>query len=1135
MKSRFMKAMLMAVATVTTVAAMTATAFAAVTLTHPSDTQVTATTTSTVDRLVLAEFDNYGRMTNLTVGGQSSKTVTNGFTMDQAYKTKIMQFSNFESATALEDHRTLGSKTLFVWEGSDGTIDMASGTYDPYGGLANNEGGIVTTGTGIKLYNKNSSWSGSQNWMQIPTGTTESDWTVTQFDITVNSNPGSWSAWGTDIVFYFCDGDSASNGIEIGSIDFGSSATWKMNGSTIQSGTGTKTIAVAVNHKDRTVDIYSNGSKVGNTITNSGSFAFAALRISFEKNYYDVTIDNMYVYDGIKPRTVETDILRDIVVNESVSIYNETNPGRYDDEDWTDELSGKKAVHATTGVVYDGSKKVMLENLPYTNASGVSMVPKDELAAVLGVSCGSTSGSETVNGVVYVPITSFLSGQTYDHGVGASDNDNLYILGTSSFSPSDKDEFNDALLYFRPSMGQIQELYQKSDVYQQHPRLIATQEDFDALRAICQKYLNTSGFSGSPHWNANQQYMANDAPMFYIRRVLNNAETRGQATGENEGDHGIPVYEPVNAADSPRMDYQRYFASDIHAFAFAYHMTGDTKYAEYAWADMEKILNFKDLNLSHKLDVSEAMAGLAIGYDWLYDYWQETGRLEWIENRLHDLGLYVSWAGYSSYGAAMGSEFVFDNNHGVVANNGALMLALALMDVEPEACSWIVSQAIKGMELNIDKWDTEMWYEGASYWELTMQHTVKFLASLDSVLGTDFGISNLEGLSNAANAELLFHAPRGIYNYGDANRDNFYVPELYWLDNRYGDGSLSHYMGLDISYKFGVNSSQWINEDYVLAALWYDVDKAWNASVNLPLDYVNTDLDIITGRNNWSWEDYKFFGAKGGNDPADGHAHLDTGSFVFESNGVRWANDLGMGTYDDDYFVTGDTGNTTGQITGARWKHMTVRAEAHNTIHDNQTTSTGDQKRAYADLSLVKKTNNGVIATVNMKPALSNASAATRGFFFTDNRQSLVIRDEVNVNNTNKIWWNMMIPYGTTIADNGDGTYTLTYTTGQYEEGLYEADGYRDPHTETLTLAYDVQGGSISDAYLEGSSWAPINSTNMLDIGVKNSGQIRFSVTPTNASTDVRITIKLTPGDATVKTPLSNYTGGISTWSGMLN
>ncbi len=1133
MKSRFMKAMLMAVATVTTVAAMTATAFAAVTLTHPSDNQVTATTTSTVDRLVLAEFDNYGRMTNLAVGTQSSKTVTNGFTMDQAYKTKIMQFSNFENATALEDHRTLGSKTLFVWEGTDGTIDMASGALDPYGCFTASN---VTQGTGITMKNTSNSQPLSTNWFHLPMGSTESDWVVFELQMTFNSY-ASGQTYADDITLKLNNGDSDNAGsLDICNVNFRTSTSIRIEGagSNINASLNTPyIIQVAVNVKDRQYTTYVNGSSVESGSI-SGSWEIAALRIQFPTqnvifttNYphYDVTFDNMYIYDGIKPREVDTSILRQIVIDESKSVFNEEHPGRYDDATYTKQLSGKKAIHATTGVVYNGSKKVMLENLPYVNASGVSMVPKDELASVLGIACGSTSGQETKNGVVYVPITSFLSGQTYDHGVGASDNDNLYILGTSSFSASNIDNFNDALMYYRPSMHEVQEIYKKSDNYGEHPRLIATQDDFDALRAICQKYLNTSGFSGSPHWNANQQYMANDAPMFYIRRVLQNAEARGTATD----DTAVPKFEPVNAADSPRMDYQRYFASDIHAFAFAYQMTDDPKYAEYAWDDMSIILSWGDLNLAHKLDVSEAMAGLAIGYDWLYDYWVETERVEYIEQRLHDLGLYTSWNGYTSLSGGMGTEFVFDNNHGVVANNGALMLALALMDVEPEACSWIASQAIKGMELNIDKWDTEMWYEGASYWELTMMHTVKFLDVLDGVLGTDFGMSNLEGLSNAANAELLFHAPRGIYNYGDANRDYFYVPELYWLDNRYGDGSLSHYMGLDISYKFGVNSSQWLNEDYVLGALWYDVEKAWNASAdNMDLDYVNTDLDVITARNNWSWENYKFFGAKGGNDPADGHAHLDTGSFVFESNGVRWANELGMGTYDDDYFLSESN-------TDARWKHMTVRAEAHNTIHDNANTSGVDQKRAYADLTLVKKTNNGVIATVNMQPALSNASAATRGFFFTDNRQSLVIRDEVNVNNTNKIWWNMMIPHGTTIADNGDGTYTLTYTTGEYEEGLTEGDGYRKPHTETLILAYDVQGGSISDAYLEGSSWAPINSTNMLDIGVKNSGQIRFSVTPTNASTDVRITIKLTPGDATVKTPLSNYTGGISTWSNMLN
>ncbi len=1142
MKSRLMKALLSVTAVATVVAAMSVTAMAAVTATHNSDkTNVTASTTNeSYERLVIAEFDIYGKMTNLKVGDVGATSATGNFTLDQEHTTKIMRFSDFENATALNEPRVLGSKTLFVWEGSDGIIDMASGSIDPYGSINSaKNAGVVTEGTGLTFKSNGTSYS--PNWIHLPTQAASSDWTVFQFDLTVHGKNGA-DMLSDEIVFYLDNGKGHDAGyVEIGNINaslLSSNVSWTMNGSSIQSGNGTKTVAVVVNHVDRTYDVYSNGSKVGNTKTASGTYPIAALRIAFEKHYYNITLDNMYVYEGVAPRDVDSEILRVIAINEAKSLYNQSHPGRYEDNTILSQLNGKKAVHATTGVVYNGSQKVMLTNLPYVNASGVSMVPKDELASVLGITCGSTSGSETKNGVVYVPIESFLSGQTYDHGVGASDNDNLYVIGVSSFSPSSADTFNDAMLYYRPDMHEVLSLYQKSDAYGEHPRLIASQADFDRVRALCQRYLTNDfdkdgvkDFNGSPHYNANNIYMANHAPMFMIRRGMDNAYGRGTSTEAN----ATPQFVPTNASQSPRMNYQRYFASDIHLFAFAYHMTGDKEYAEYAWADMEKILNFSELNLSHKLDVSEAMAGLAIGYDWLYDYWVETGRVEWIEERLYELALYVSWSGYTSLSGGMGSEFVFDNNHGVVANNGALMISLALMDKYPEECAWIASQAIKGMELNIDKWKTEMWYEGASYWELTMQHTVKFLDSLDRVLGTDFGISNLAGLSKAADAEMQFHAPRGIYNFGDANRDYFYVPELIWLDNRYGDGSISRYMGVDITYKYGVKDAQWQGEDYVLCALWYDAEKAWNSSVSMPLDYVNTDLDVITARDSWSWTDYSFFGAKGGNNPADGHSHLDTGSFVFEVNGVRWANELGMGTYDDDYFVTGDSGNTIGQITGARWKHMTVRAEAHNTIHDNQTTSTGDQKRAYADLNLVKKTDNGVIATVDMKPALTNASAATRGFFFTDNRQSLVIRDEINVNNTNKIWWNMMLPYGTTITDNGNGTYTLTYTTGEHEEGLVNGDGYRDPHTETLILAYDVQGGSIGDAYLEGSSWAPINSTNMLDVGVKNSGQIRFSVTPTNASTDVRITIKLTPGDATSTTALSAYTGGISTWSSLLN
>lgn len=1138
MKSRFMKAGLMAAATVSTVAAMSATAFAAVTLSHPSSNQIMATTTNTVDRIVLAEFDLYGRMTNLTLGTQGEKSVTGAFTMDQKHQTKIMQFSAFDSATALEEVRLLGSKTLGVWQGSDGVVDMAVGSLDPYGSFsAGATCGVISVDTDITCTNTGSSDLNTigLNWFHIPLGTASTNWTVAQWDMTIHDTSSRIGNSGAEVYLY--NGSTVDDGyqniVQLKPATLGWSTNMYLLGNGTSFSTETKmTFAVAVNRADRKIVLYKDGTQVGQKDLSMTGWDLSAIRFHLKGTMYNFSVDNILVYEGIEPRSnVDTNILRKIAINESVSMYNETYPERYDDSKYTSQLNGKKAIHATTGVVYTGSEKVILTNLPYKNSNGDWMVPINELQSVLGITCGSTSESVTKNGVAYVSIDNFLQGQTYDHGIGASDNDNLYVLGTSSFATSNADDMNDYMLYYRPSKDDILELYNNSELKGEHPRLMATHEDFDRLRTLCQKHLNTSGFSGAPTYDSESMYYADNAPMFWLRRGLQyaNARMADDAVG------GTPVFKPSGSGSS-RMNYQRYLASDLHAFGWAWQITQDPKYAEAAWEDLAVVCDFSELNLSHKLDVSEAMAALAIGYDWLYDYWvaydaqHGTNRLETLETAIYNLGLYVSWQGYSTVGAGMGTEFFMENNHGTVANSAATMLALAMMDVYPEESAWIASQAIKGMELTIDKWDTGMWYEGASYWELTMQHTVKFLDALDGVLGTDFGFSNLEGLSDSAMAEMMVHAPGGIYNFGDANKQTFYVPELVWLANRYDQQSIARELGINLTYRTTIVDAQWQGEDYALFSLWYNPEAAWEASDMETLDYVNEDLDIITARNNRDWENYVFFAAKGGNDPKDGHAHLDTGSFVFEANGVRWANDLGMGAYNDSYF------NAT-----QRWLHLNVRGEAHNTIIDNANTSGADQNRAYADLTLVKKTDNGVIATVDMKPALSKASSATRGFFFTDNRQSLVVRDEIKTSSSSTLYWTMMLPKGCTITDNGNGSFLLSYTVQENEharkrpvrDGGTEKGCY-DSHTETLLVEYAVSSGTVGTITQQTSDFTPISTDNILNVSSHNNGKLQIPITASSGA-NVQVTVKLTPGSVTDASALSTYTNGISTWNGLLN
>ena len=65
------------------------------------------------------------------------------------------------------------------------------------------------------------------------------------------------------------------------------------------------------------------------------------------------------------------------------------------------------------------------------------------------------------------------------------------------------------------------------------------------------------------------------------------------------------------------------------------------------------------------------------------------------------------------------------------------------------------------------------------------------------------------------------------------------------------------------------------------------VSKIWTGHGKVPVALIRTG---------WDKEEGFYVGIKGGTASAN-HAHMDAGSFVFEAQGVRWAQDLGMQEY----------------------------------------------------------------------------------------------------------------------------------------------------------------------------------------------------------------------------------------------
>ena len=79
--------------------------------------------------------------------------------------------------------------------------------------------------------------------------------------------------------------------------------------------------------------------------------------------------------------------------------------------------------------------------------------------------------------------------------------------------------------------------------------------------------------------------------------------------------------------------------------AFAYKMTGDRKYFDAAWKQIEAVSNMPDWNPVHHIDVGIMALGYAISYDWFYELLTDKQRelmekcvhnnLFWIINEAH--------------------------------------------------------------------------------------------------------------------------------------------------------------------------------------------------------------------------------------------------------------------------------------------------------------------------------------------------------------------------------------------------------------------------------------------------------------------------------------------------------------------
>ena len=377
----------------------------------------------------------------------------------------------------------------------------------------------------------------------------------------------------------------------------------------------------------------------------------------------------------------------------------------------------------------------------------------------------------------------------------------------------------------------------------------------------------------------------------------------------------------MDLSDVSNLGISREYVNRLFSLGIAYRQTGDMKYVAKAEESLSLICACPDWYPAHYLNVAEMTTAVAVAYDWMYEVLKpetkaavvEAIHRNAIENVLkeYETGDSESWAKR-------------ETNWNVVCNTGMVLGALAVAENYPEEAAVIVKNAAHYMPNCLKHFAPDgVCYEGPAYYEYTNIYLSMCLKALDDNFSDCFGLDALEGISKTAGYYVHTVSPSGlVFNFADVGREahSSASPLFFYFSRKFGLSEVADY------YRNKLNEV--LEHDHLpswhfpLALAWYDDTPYDGSSDEARIETFHNINDIMVLRGDRKKDGAVHIMAKGG-DPDMAHQQADGGSFVFESDGIRWLVDLGC----DGYHIPGFWG-----YQGPRWNYFRENSLSHNTL-----------------------------------------------------------------------------------------------------------------------------------------------------------------------------------------------------------
>ena len=423
----------------------------------------------------------------------------------------------------------------------------------------------------------------------------------------------------------------------------------------------------------------------------------------------------------------------------------------------------------------------------------------------------------------------------------------------------------------------------------------------------------------------------------------------------------------------------------IHTLALADFVDADPRCLERIWKELEAAAAFRDWNPSHFLDTAEMTYAFGIAYDWFHDRWTP-GRRRALREAIVRKGLEPGLEVYRS----QSGWHTRDNNWNQVCNGGLVAGALAIAEEEPAMAARIVEAAVASVPLAMRHYGPDgAGTEGATYWDYGTRFNIKMISALETALGSDFGLAKIAGFAESGLYQIyLSGADRVALDFEDCGLRRLSAPMHFWMAKRFGRPEYSWFRLSELERPEAGGG--------LLDLLWWDESGRGYDLKRLPLDRYFREAELVCARSSWQDPDALVVAMQAGNNnKLAGHRSLDLGTFILESNGVRWIIDSGI---DHETYQTHRN-----RI--KRTDFYRIRAEGHNTLVINPGAGPDQDPEAFARVTSFSSRPELVSAVFDLTPAYAKQASKVERRMEVIDRRRVRITDRVVARAPAEIWW----------------------------------------------------------------------------------------------------------------------------------